>query len=657
MKIDPPNKQSNIPVSLSNEEQAVRFEEAYEAALKFWKGNPKSITDVHQKFTDVLALLPTDTSVVQEKALLMFYYNYTSVLYQSGELSVALAYSDKVLLLLDAEEKPLLYGNTYTTRGAIYLLQGDNKACIEASSIAIEYLNKVDKPFALHPAINNLACAYSEMGEYEKAFGYYYRLLDEHVNSDYEIENYAVFYNFINMIIHLERMDVAKEECAALLVRVEEKQHSEGMIWAYLSYCELYCKTGDFDQVIHYANLANQIILVTGPKYLTLHTNGYLATAYLDLKEYHKGMFYSLALLEDLSISNSVQSVIRAYCLIGHYYFAAPNIVQPFLKYPLLAAFKEDIYNLLKGTEKLIIEQNSHHNKTEIYNLLIKYHRQQREYEEAFYYMDLKHLLLEEFYEIEKNKLIYQLQEEYDSKRLGQEVNYQKKIIDQQQIINNNLKNFAYTASHDIKEPLKLIVGFSDLLKKRIDKTDQEGHQIVDYIIGTSNRMVNLINDILKFATLGNKLPQATSIDLNNILKTAKANLQTAIDEKIACISADQLPIVKGHDTLFIQLFQNLLANAIKFGAEDRSPIIHIYYQKETATHLLTFVDNGIGIPENKLTSIFDTFSRAHTKKKHQGSGIGLASCKKVVELYGGKIWVESEVGKGSQFYIELPFV
>ena len=227
-----------------------------------------------------------------------------------------------------------------------------------------------------------------------------------------------------------------------------------------------------------------------------------------------------------------------------------------------------------------------------------------------------------------------------------------KQTADELEQSNRELEQFAYVASHDLQEPLRAISGYMQLLERRYtDKLGEDAKQLITRAIGAVMRMKALIEGLLDYSRVGTRGKPFTLIDSSNIFDKAVANLQATIKESHAVITHDSLPEVMGDGVQWIQLFQNLIGNAIKFRG-DRKPEIHIgaEYQKECGEWLFSVRDNGIGIESQYAERIFQIFQRLHTSSDYPGTGIGLAVCKKIVERHGGRIWVESELGSGTTF-------
>ena len=220
---------------------------------------------------------------------------------------------------------------------------------------------------------------------------------------------------------------------------------------------------------------------------------------------------------------------------------------------------------------------------------------------------------------------------------------------------NRDLEQFAYVASHDLQEPLRMVATYTQLLAERYrGKLDANADKYIHYAVDGALRMQVLIQDLLTFSRLGRSGTDFTAVEMNSVLQSALQNLQAAIQETSAQIEYCGLPAVFGDPTQLAQLFQNLIGNAIKFRGANR-PVVRIAATKRAQDWIFSVGDNGIGIAPDHADLIFAIFKRLHTRSEYPGSGIGLAICKKVVEQHGGRIWVESGIGQGSTFKFTLP--
>jgi signal transduction histidine kinase len=220
---------------------------------------------------------------------------------------------------------------------------------------------------------------------------------------------------------------------------------------------------------------------------------------------------------------------------------------------------------------------------------------------------------------------------------------------------NAELGMFAYVASHDLQEPLRMVASYLQLVDMRYrDKLDADGREFIEFAVDGARRMQILINDLLAYSRINTQGQTFQPTDCEAVLQATICNIQVAIQESSAQITHDPLPTVMGDATQLAQLFQNLIGNALKF-RRNEPPQIHIHAQLKDGFWQLSVQDNGIGIESQYFDRIFVIFQRLHGRSAYAGTGIGLAICKKIVGHHGGTIWVESEFGKGSTFCFTIP--
>jgi signal transduction histidine kinase len=244
---------------------------------------------------------------------------------------------------------------------------------------------------------------------------------------------------------------------------------------------------------------------------------------------------------------------------------------------------------------------------------------------------------------------------------LNSHMNEQERLIGQLDsnrqalaISNKELEHFAYVASHDLREPLRKISSFTELFAKKYKGSlDEKADTYIYYIVDASKRMQELIDSLLRFSRIQRAELKPESIDLNGMIDEIISDIELSIEEAGALVKVNQLPQIYGNPKLIHILFQNLIANAIKFRGE-KPPEVEIDAIEEDEKWHFTIADNGIGLDAKFFDRIFQIFQRLHTREEFSGSGIGLSICKKVVERHGGEIWVESEVGNGTVFHFTL---
>ena len=270
----------------------------------------------------------------------------------------------------------------------------------------------------------------------------------------------------------------------------------------------------------------------------------------------------------------------------------------------------------------------------------------------------------------EKNQI---LQQEISTRRAVEKALQEQNLLLQQEISNRQyaesallksnqelarsnaeLEQFAYVASHDLQAPLATIASYAQLLEKRYkDQLDSQAIKFIGNIVHGCTRMQTLIDDLLEYSRVGRSQRPFELVDCNQVIQQTIANLQGAINDTEAVVTYNNLPTVMGDISQLLQLFQNLVGNAIKY-RQDAAPTVHITASKQNENWLFSISDNGIGIAPQHQERIFQIFQRLHTQREYSGTGIGLAICQKIAERHGGSIWVDSEPGQGSTFYFTL---
>jgi light-regulated signal transduction histidine kinase (bacteriophytochrome) len=240
------------------------------------------------------------------------------------------------------------------------------------------------------------------------------------------------------------------------------------------------------------------------------------------------------------------------------------------------------------------------------------------------------------------------------TERKHSEALLQEKLLELQRS-NEDLQQFAYVCSHDLQEPLRVISNYSQLLARRYsDKLDQDANDFIEFTVDATRRMQELINDLLLYSRVDTKGKEFVRTACSEIVAIALANLRVSISESSAVVNCAELPVISADRSQLLQVFQNLIGNAIKFRSEN-VPAVTVSAEDAGKNWLFSVNDNGLGFDMKYGERIFVIFQRLHTKEMYPGSGIGLAVCKKIIERHGGSIWAESEPGKGTKFSFTLP--
>jgi signal transduction histidine kinase len=254
---------------------------------------------------------------------------------------------------------------------------------------------------------------------------------------------------------------------------------------------------------------------------------------------------------------------------------------------------------------------------------------------------------------LEHQKQELELQKQEMARQAIELRKYEEKLL----ASNQELENFAYASSHDLKEPLRMIGMYTQLLKRRLrNKLDDSTEEFMFYITDGVSRMQRLLDDLLAYSRLNKQdTGELKTVDLNDTIFVVVHNLMMAMKETNTVVLLNQLPALNASSTEMTQLFQNLIANAIKFRRKDETPIIQIQYDECANEHCFRLIDNGIGIKKEYQEKVFNLFERLHSRSEYDGSGIGLATCKKIVHKLGGKIWLSSTENVGTIFHFTVP--
>ena len=232
-----------------------------------------------------------------------------------------------------------------------------------------------------------------------------------------------------------------------------------------------------------------------------------------------------------------------------------------------------------------------------------------------------------------------------------------KETIEELERSNDELQQFAYITSHDLQEPLRTIASYTQLIERRYkDKLDSDADDFIEFIVEAAVRMKDMIQGLLYYSRVGTRGGELMSTNTEKLLEIVISNLNAAIEENEVTITHDDLPVVVADEGQLVQLFQNIISNAIKFRKDDEYPRIHISAHKNANEYVFSVADNGIGIESQYFSRIFEVFKRLHTRVEYEGTGIGLSISKRIIERHNGRMWVESEFGEGATFYFTIPY-
>ena len=254
----------------------------------------------------------------------------------------------------------------------------------------------------------------------------------------------------------------------------------------------------------------------------------------------------------------------------------------------------------------------------------------------------------------EGNPLLEGFMTDITSRKIAEEKLHE--IITELERSNNELESFAYITSHDLQEPLRTIASYAQLIERRYKgKLDPDADEFIEFMVNGASRMKQMIQGLLDYSRVGTRGHEFTEFESTDALNYALSNLGSAISEAGAEITYHELPVISADKDQIVRVFQNLIGNALKFRREKLTPKIHISAVKEDNKYIFSVQDNGIGLEKQYSEHIFEVFKRLHAIGEYQGTGIGLAVVKRIIDRHGGHVWVESKLGKGSTFYFTLP--
>jgi signal transduction histidine kinase len=486
----------------------------------------------------------------------------------------------------------------------------------EAMPLFVEALDKSQKLHLNYNTANcliNIGTIYASVYNYEEALVRYKQVLSDYVNELNDSTHIAIYLNTGNLYYASEQYPLSLrsfQKALDLALKFENKGYAAH---AYALKSRTYMALNKIDSAIENAKSASNLMFslsgntpgrqinllnLAQIEFITGNTEGAVEKA-----------------VHGLAVARRVKddtSELRGFKLLSDIFKKKADFEMA-LKCQTLYAHKQE--------EHLKTQRIMH-----ALDIEIRYALREKEakIEELTKENEYQGLLLEQSSQIEKqNELLRQANEE--------------------------LKQFAYISSHDLKEPLRMIGSFSQLVQQKLSgKIEEESKGYFQYINEGVTRMHGLLDALLHYATIGNLNFELETVHVKDIVGIARTNLKVVIEETNTNILCGEMPEVKAVPSFLVQLFQNLFSNAIKFRHPDSRPVILVNSEERET-------DNGIGIADEHKERIFIIFQRLHTRAKYEGTGIGLAICQKIVAQLGGKIWVESQAGLGSTFFFSIP--
>lgn len=527
----------------------------------------------------------------------------------------------------------------------------DYDKCIELCEQAIERLSEDDEMDIAYLLYMTLGNAYQFRGEVFSAQEHYMKglkqLEDRTQLNKREKGFLASFYYNLSLVMGTTKLNMDSEEYLLKAIKLyEETENYFKLSKSYGAYTWLLEKRQEFDKAIETTRKALDIDMRLNDPFSIAVSRANLGLLYLRIKQIDNAFAHLQESLNYFTETNSLYYMAMVKNNVGETLCTIGNL-------------KDGIAQLHEA-EKLFLQLENKQELTSVYLALSKYYKADKQFETALEYMS-KHLEgVNKFYDLEKTNALTRAKKEFETEQKEKEAKLLKEkneqislYVHKLEVSNNELKQFAHVASHDMREPLRMIHSYISLLQRSLgDSLTEQQKEFVAYAIDGSKRMDALIHDLLHLAKVDSN-PKREPLKLNMIVEELKWNLDALTREKNAQIISVDLPVINADRTQMLQLFQNLIANGIKYnrGAE---PTIHIGCKHRKGEVEISIADNGPGIPANMREKVFQIFQRLHTNRDVAGTGMGLAICRKIVESMNGKIWIEDNVKGGTVFVFTL---
>ncbi len=569
-----------------------------------------------------------------------------------GNLNTAMGMYKECLMYFSSEGVPLQdKADLLRYIGILHYKKNEYELALDYTQSSVASYKKLIHKHNLAKSLNILGCIHCKLHNYSHAFANFKECLQLKKELNFSSEQIAISYQNIALVfMDLDDCDKAMRYMKEANRLLESSEHDRYICSNLLNMGVAMGKMGDYKEAIQ---SLEEALLISEKRELL----SYKASILSNLAELNyfnhdvdKALVYSqegISLCKELHLKNH----IFATCLITIFRCHHNNG-----ELETAAEIGKECVSLCKdiGFDNMAMDL-----LTELMEVLEKLGRVNEAFNVSKALIEIQTIVF-----TKKNEFSnFRIQSKMELQMKEQELKLQREIVKQKEKYNQELlqayaelDRFVGIASHDLKEPIRTINSFSNLIAKHIPEDDKI-YEYFLFIRDSSQRMDTLVDDLLSYARAGKMNHPTKPIPLDNVLDFATRNIHDLIGKFEAMIIRDvELPTIQAHMTPLIQLFQNIITNGIKYNRPDVKPVITIMHQETENEHLITIKDNGMGIDSSKLKTIFDPFVRIHRKHNDMsGTGIGLTTCKRIVEQYHGRIWVTSELHKGSEFHIAFP--
>lgn len=584
---------------------------------------------------------------------------YSEYHYLQNEYDEATNFIDLAFQELQGAESNQLLLDLYSQAVRVYLRRQDYPKIYDYGQKALEIAKLTGDTEREFVGLNAIAIYHASQQDFKMAMLHFRNALDKSEEIKY---NYGITFSLINIgtiYANLFNYNEALNRYKTVLSNYREILDDSNCLIILNNIGNIYYATGEPDEALEYFKKSVELAQEMNYQEMEAHVLVQLSRVLVVQKEYEEALEYAnqaIALMKKVGGGLEGQHVV--HITLGNIHYELGHF-EPAMKYVgkgiVAAKQTKDITSEIRGYRLMsnIYKEKGDYKKALDYQIF--YSQAQEKYTLAQSHRQIVDLEIR--YDLEQKKKEYKLLKKFQGRLIEQNEKIKEQNL-QLKEANQNLTQFAYAVSHDLKEPLRMIGSYSKLIRRRYEpKLETGAVEFFDYISNGVVQMGRLLDDLLKYATIGNDDGvDVEMVDLNEVYSMTLFRLQVSIEETEATVETmSSLPTIWTNHSYISQLFQNLISNGIKFKKVGRNAIVKVDYKKEGDWHHISFIDNGIGIPADSLSKIFQAFQRLHKKEGYKGTGIGLAICMKIVERLGGEILVESEENVGSKFTIILP--
>jgi signal transduction histidine kinase len=535
---------------------------------------------------------------------------YNCLVANDYEKSIAIC--RECLASLNEEDGQDIKYKIYMTMGNSYQLKGDVFAAQECYLLGLKHLE-----------------ARKELSDKEKGF-------------------LAAFYYNVSLLLSTSELKLPTEDYLVKAIELyQELGNTFKVSKSYVAYSGIFESRGEFDKAIEILLKALVIDEANNDAYSIALTKGNLGVQHIRTGRHDVALQYLKESLGHFEAKGLAWETAMVKIHLGETMIAIGN--------------KDAGIAQLLSAEKLFNQLDNKRELSNVYEMLANCYHEKNQFEKAFAYQKKYTESLKYFFDTDKTNALTRAKKEFENeqnekeslllKEKSEEIN---KYVYKLEISNNELKQFAHVASHDLREPLRMIYSYMGLLNRSLKgRLNDSEAEFISFALDGAKRMEQLIVDLLRLAKIDAN-PNVQPVKLQGVLIDVKQNLETLVREKNALISSTELPEIMADRTQILQLFQNIIGNGIKYN-ESARPGITIEYTPGKENFEISIADNGIGIPDTYRERVFQIFQRLHTAKEYSGSGIGLAICKKIVDSMGGNISIHHNPIGGTIFKIVLP--